>query len=74
MREKKLSWRDICKMKEDPPFFTKVFLDSYIGMHILDSYIGMHILDSYIDMTVILNSYIGNLPSQWHTMNCSGTL
>ena len=65
MREKKLSWRDICKMKEDPPFFTKVFLDSYIGMHILDS---------YIDMTVILNSYIGNLPSQWHTMNCSGTL
>ena len=32
MREKKLSWRDICKMKEDPPFFTKVFLDSYIGM------------------------------------------
>ena len=65
MREKKLSWRDICKMKEDPPFFTKVFLDSYIGMHILDS---------YIDMRVILNSYIGNLPSQWHTMNCSGTL
>ena len=55
MREKKLSWRDICKMKEDPPFFTKVFLDTYIGMHILDS---------YIDMTVILDSYIGNLPSQ----------
>ena len=33
MREKKLSWRDICRMKEDPPFFTKVFLDNYIGMH-----------------------------------------
>ena len=33
MREKNLSWRDICKMKEDPPFFTKVFFDSYIGTH-----------------------------------------
>ena len=33
MREKKLSWRDICKVKEDPPFFTEIFLDNYIDMH-----------------------------------------
>ena len=37
MKEKKLSWRDICKMEEDQPFFTNVFLDNYIGMYTIFS-------------------------------------